>query len=51
MISTKATMTLSQGVSFLATHSLARNFFDSINTDAFILSHWVNLFQMDEPVY
>ncbi|GKC31788.1 hypothetical protein Tco_1039082 [Tanacetum coccineum] len=29
----------------------SRNFFDSINTDAVILSHWANLFQMDAPVY
>ncbi|GKD45038.1 hypothetical protein Tco_1269683 [Tanacetum coccineum] len=30
---------------FLTTHGLARNFFDSINADAFILSHWANLFK------
>ncbi|GJS96958.1 hypothetical protein Tco_0803926 [Tanacetum coccineum] len=36
---------------FLATHGLARNFFDSINTDTFFGPQWVNLFQVNELVY
>ncbi|GJX32813.1 hypothetical protein Tco_0242668 [Tanacetum coccineum] len=34
-----------------ATHGLAREFFKSINTDAFTGPQWANLFQINEPVY
>nr|GEX67210.1 hypothetical protein [Tanacetum cinerariifolium] len=36
---------------FFTTHGLARNFFDSINTNAFIGPQWANLSQIDEPVF
>nr|GEU65777.1 hypothetical protein [Tanacetum cinerariifolium] len=36
---------------FLANLGLVRNFFDSINTDAFTIPQWANLFQMNERVY
>ncbi|GKE38589.1 hypothetical protein Tco_1461994, partial [Tanacetum coccineum] len=42
---------MKEKVSFLATHGLARNLFDNINTDAFTGPQWANLFQMDEPVF
>ncbi|GKB93476.1 zinc finger, CCHC-type containing protein, partial [Tanacetum coccineum] len=36
---------------FLATHGLAKEFFDSINTDPFTEPQWAILFQINEPVY
>ncbi|GJT18006.1 hypothetical protein Tco_0876712 [Tanacetum coccineum] len=36
---------------FIATHDLARELFESINTDAFTRPQWANLFQINEPVY
>ncbi|GKC70235.1 hypothetical protein Tco_1116118 [Tanacetum coccineum] len=35
----------------LATHGLAREFFDSVNTDPFTGLQWANLFQINELVY
>ncbi|GJW36430.1 hypothetical protein Tco_0059350 [Tanacetum coccineum] len=37
--------------SFFVQHGLAGEFFKSINNDAFSRPQWVNLFQINEPVY
>ncbi|GJU80342.1 hypothetical protein Tco_1282707 [Tanacetum coccineum] len=37
--------------SFFVQHGLAGEFFESINNDAFSRPQWVNLFQINEPVY
>ncbi|GKE04133.1 hypothetical protein Tco_1396151 [Tanacetum coccineum] len=36
---------------FLSNKGLAQSFFDSINTDTFSGPQWVNLFQINEPVF
>ncbi|GJS01626.1 hypothetical protein Tco_0318134 [Tanacetum coccineum] len=36
---------------FLSNKGLAKSFFDSINTDTFSRPQWVNLFQINEPVF
>ncbi|GJZ18278.1 hypothetical protein Tco_0554401 [Tanacetum coccineum] len=36
---------------FLSNKGLAQSFFDSINTDPFSRPQWVNLFQINEPVF